>query len=106
MYVRYNFVFTAFAVIKKYYVTIIKSFPKDHMISLERYSSVYKMADSAIDLITSASTSDQANRRLFGYMTLVISPKLEDSLFTFCNNLEVVIGDHEMLGVIEQLRNG
>lgn len=76
------------------------------MISLERYLKVHKLAVKAIDFITSADNSYQANRRLFGAMTLVISPEHDDSLFTFCNNLEIVIGNDEMSSVIEQLRNG
>ena len=98
--------FIAFAVIKKYYVVLLKNFPKDHMISLKRYSSIHKLSDDAVDYIIAADNPDQANRRLFGYMTCVISPSHDDSLFTFCSNLEVVIGNREMLNVIEQLRNG
>ena len=101
-----KFSFLALAVIKKYYILLIKSFPKDHMISLGRYSSVYKLSDDTIDFIISADNSDQANRRLFGFMTYIVHPEQEDSLFTFCSNLEIVIGNHEMLNVIEQLRNG
>ena len=76
------------------------------MISLGRYSSVYKLSDDTIDFIISADNPDQANRRLFGFMSGILHPEQEDSLFTFCNNLEVVIGNREMLSVIEQLRNG
>lgn len=76
------------------------------MVSLERYSSIRKLSDDTVDFIISADNPDQANRRLFGYMTCVISPDHDDSLFNFCNNLEVVIGNREMLNVIEQLRNG
>ena len=76
------------------------------MISLERYLSVHQLSDGIIDRIVSADTSDHANRCLFGYMTFVIIPDHEDSLFTFCNYLETVIGNKEMQGVIEQLRNG
>ena len=98
--------FIALAVIKKYYVVLLKSFPKDHMISLERYLKIFKLSDNVVDFIISAGNSDQANRRLFGYMTGIISAENEDSLFTFCSNLEIVIGNPEMQGVIEQLRNG
>ena len=76
------------------------------MISLERYLSVHQLSDGIIDRIVSAETSYLANRCLFGYMTFVIIPDHEDSLFTFCNYLETVIGNREMQGVIEQLRNG
>ena len=76
------------------------------MVSIERYLSVHKVSDSAIDHITTAETSEQANMKLFGYIACVISPEHEDTLFTFCNYLEVVIGNCEMQGVIEQLRNG
>ena len=76
------------------------------MVSLERYSSIHKMSDCSVDQIIAADNPDQANRRLFGYMTYVILPDHDDSLFTFCSNLEIVIGNHKMLNVIEQLRNG
>ena len=98
--------FIALAVIKKYYVVLLKSFPKDHMTSLGRYLKIRKLSDETVDFIISAGNSDQANRRLFGYMTCVISPEHEDSLFTFCSNLEDVIGNPEIQSVIEQLRNG
>ena len=76
------------------------------MTSLGRYLKIHKLSDETVDFIISASNSEQANRRLFGYMTFVISPEHEDSFFTFCGNLEVVIGNHEIQSVIEQLRNG
>ena len=74
--------------------------------SLRRYSSIHKLADTTVDHIVAADNPDQANRRLFGYMTCIISPEHEDSLFTFCSNLEIVIGSQKMPNVIEQLRNG
>ena len=76
------------------------------MISLERYLSIKKLSDAIVDYIASAGSPYQANRRLFGYMTYVISPDHEDSFFNFCNYLEMVIANPEMEAVIEQLRNG
>ena len=76
------------------------------MVSLERYCGVHKLTESTIEYIASAETSDLANQRLLNMMTCVIDHKHEDSLFHFVNNIEVVIGNSNLTGIIEQLRNG
>jgi len=76
------------------------------MISLERYCRICKLNESTIEYITSAETSDLANQRLLNMMTCVIDHREEDSLFHFVNNIEVVIGNSHLTGIIEQLRNG
>ncbi|XP_065910083.1 uncharacterized protein [Dysidea avara] len=93
------------AVIKKYYDQIWKSFPKDYMVSLERYCGVWKLAESTIEYIAEAETADLANQRLLNMMTCVIDHRHEDTLFHFVNNIEVVIGNSNVMGIIEQLRN-
>ena len=99
-------VLVACAVIKKYYDQIWKSFPKDYMVSLERYCGVWKLAESTIEYIAEAETADLANQRLLNMMTCVIDHRHEDTLFHFVNNIEVVIGNSNVMGIIEQLRNG
>ena len=78
------------------------------MISLERYCKIQNLKEAYIDYITSARTSDLANQRLLDYMTDVINPKVKETLFVFCSNLETVIGssvkDNHL--VIEEFRNG
>ena len=98
--------FVAFAVISKYYDQIWKSFPKDHMISLQRYCGILKLDESTIDFITAAETSELSNERLLSMMFCVISSHSEDTLFHFCNNVETVIGDSSMTSFVEQLRSG
>jgi len=77
------------------------------MISLERFCSVFDVQDSAIDYITSAQTTDLANIRLLDYMMVLIVPKVKDSIFTFCNKLEAIIGStSSKKSVVEELQKG
>ena len=76
------------------------------MVSLERYCRIVQLNEPAIEFITEAKTSEQANERLLGRMFCVINADYEDTLFHFCNNVETVIGDSNMTSFIEQLRSG
>ena len=73
------------------------------MVSLERYCSIKKLTQASINSITTAGTSELANKRLLRMMTCTINSQQEDTLLNFCSNLEVVIGSSN---VIEQLRKG
>lgn len=76
------------------------------MASLEKYCEIKKLTEASIKYIASAGTSELANRRLLHMMTCAIHPKQDDSLFLFCNHLEVVIGSSDVGNIVEQLRNG
>ena len=102
-YVMYHFL--VLAILTKYYRRLWQSFPKDHMVSLERCCTVYNLKDVAVDYITSAQTSDLANLRLLDYITVTISHEIKESLFVFCNNLEVIIGTSNK-SVIEEFQKG
>ena len=72
--------------------------------SLERCCTVHNLKEAYIDYVTSAQTSELANQRLLDYMTDVVNPKVKETLFVFCSNLEAVIGSNKL--VIEEFRNG
>lgn len=78
------------------------------MTSLERCCAVQKLKEAYVNYIASAQTSDLANQRLLDYMTDVINPKVKETLFVFCSNLETVVdstNNNNML-IIEEFRNG
>ena len=88
--------------LKKHYYTLLKSFPSDHMISLNRLCQLADISDQTVDEIISCSSPQEANEKILDY--LIVDIKNDNSLLDFCDAIEKIVGNDSV--ALESLRVG
>ena len=94
----------ALAVLKKHYHALWRSFPDDHMITLTTLCGEFKVQDRAIEIITSCSTSEEANRTILNYIIYITNG--DQQMNAFCNLMAKLINNPKLSRVVGGLRKG
>ena len=96
--------FIAYAVVKKYYNFLWKSFPSDYSVTLARYNQAFPKKDKIDDRIMTCPNLEMGNLKILSLCILPIQK--DNNLLDFYEVVETIINNPKLLKIMKVFKKG